>query len=103
MDKTLTIGIVVATLLLAGAFFAGRATVQCPEVDQSTIDLLNWQVAEKDMVIDSLARESSKAIRRADSLAQIQPRDVDQVLPTIPRGRTSAELDSIGAIILDRW
>jgi outer membrane murein-binding lipoprotein Lpp len=96
MDKTLIAGIILAVLLLAGAFFAGRETVHCPQVDQSTIDLLSARVVEKDSAIAQLQRESAKTMARADSLAAIrEDYDVEKILPRVPLGRDRAEVDRI--------
>jgi hypothetical protein len=103
MDKTLIGGIVLAVLLLAGAFFAGRETVHCPQVDQSTIDLLSARVTEKDSIIAQTQREAARNLAIADSLATRKTPTYNEVLPRIPVGRTAAELDSIGAIIFQPW
>lgn len=103
MDKTLIAGIVVGALLLVGAFFAGRATKNCPQVDQSTIDLLTARVIEKDSAIAHIQREWAKELATANDIANRPKPKVNDVLPTIPLGRTTAELDSIGAIIFQSW
>jgi hypothetical protein len=97
------IGVIVAVGLFLSGMFIEKSRHRCPQVDQSTIDLLTTRVTEKDSAIARIQREWAKDLAIANDIANRQTPTVNEVLPTIPRGRTSAELDSIGAIIFAPW
>jgi len=90
-------------ILVAVAFLGWRFSKQCPEADPALIEALTADIARRDAEILVLGEQATKYKAIADSLANRKPTTIHEVLPTIPRGRNTAELDSIGAIIFQSW
>ena len=102
MDKTLITAIIAIALAVA-FFFAGRVTKECPTIDDTQLDVLTQRNVANEFEVGRLQGVIDQQAARIDSLnaSRKNPDEhVQDVLPTIPLGRNSAELDSLRAILL---
>jgi hypothetical protein len=93
----------VVILLQAGFFLIGRFTKKCPQVDPQLLEALKGKDAQLDAERQAYRTLADAYAAKADSIAATRKptkAHVDKVLPTIPAGRSDAELDSIRAILL---
>ena len=95
--------ILLVLILVAASFLGGRFSKRCPEVDPAIIEALTADIARRDSLLLEASDLAVKYKSIADSLSKLPKQDVEDVLPRVPVGRNSAELDSIMSILLRPW